>query len=248
MSAFPFILGSSSVSLTYPVSIRYICKTGFSVSANGTCQAFARSRAMAEFNMTLTEIPAADMTAINNHFASAKGKFDSTWTLDHDGFTYTGMRYEQDQISWEERGDFWSTKLKALGFCPTFSGIPGTFPSLDSGAVTQRPWGHGDRFETLSVDMPAGQRYTTALRGGGLTGFSATPIRGWDLVFQTASEAEAQKFLKWFVGQNGKRGTFSFTDPISSTVFTNCRHASDELTVTYNELNSAAFTLSVEQY
>ena len=243
---FPTLIGGHSV--MYPFRVRYSCLTRVLKATNGAEQRFVVRPAMVEMDLTYRNLAQADVDAIDNFFDSQKGAFDSTWNLAFGGNTYTKMRFLEDQIRWEETlPNRWTTRLRCSGFHPTVTGAPATFPPLDSGAVTQRPWSKRRVYDTNHNDLEVGVRHALAFRGGGLSNFPTGPARAWDVQYPSISATEAERLVKFFLSQNGRSGVFDFTDPDTSVTYNGCRFASDDLEVQYVGFNNCATAVTIEK-
>lgn len=232
----------------YPFRVKYSCLTRVLRATNAAEQRFVVRPAMVEMDLTYRNLAQADVDAIQGFFDSQKGAFDSTWSLAIQTLTFTRMRFFADELRWEETlPNRWSTRLRCAGFHPAVTGAPATFPLLDSGAVTQRPWSKRRTFETNFNDLEAGVRHALSMRGGGFSGFPASAARAWDIQHPSIKATEADRLVKFFLSKNGRFGSFDFTDPDTATTYNGCRFASDDLEVQYAGFNHCATSVSVEK-
>lgn len=93
--------------------------------------------------------------------------------------------------------------------------------------------------------MESGPRHAVALRAGGLTNFPSGAQRSWELRWPSATEDEVADLIAFFVSQNGRLGSFSFTDPDTSITYTGCRFDSDDLDVQYLEPQRCSVAFSI---
>lgn len=97
-----------------------------------------------------------------------------------------------------------------------------TFPLLKTGAVAQYPATKSVRFQNQTVRFLDGseQRYRDA----------AGPLHQWIIQLSELDESEMAAFQQFFEANQGRLGSFAFTDPWDGTQYANCSLASDELT------------------
>jgi len=99
------------------------------------------------------------------------------------------------------------------------------FPQLKTGAVTQYP-AHGTvRFQNQVLRFFDGttQRYRD----------SAGLLHAWEIRLDDLDEAEMAALEEFFNRNEGRFGTFAFTDPWDGQTYPNCSFASDELGLTW---------------
>jgi len=99
-----------------------------------------------------------------------------------------------------------------------------TFPQLKTGAVAQYPATKSLRFQNQTVRFLDGseQRYRDA----------AGALHQWVIRLSQLDETEMAAFGQFFVENQGRLGSFAFTDPWDGTQYPNCSLAADGLTLT----------------
>ena len=114
-----------------------------------------------------------------------------------------------------------------------------TFPQLKTGAVAQYPATKSLRFQNQTVRFLDGseQRYRDA----------AGPLHQWVIRLSELDESETAAFEQFFRDNQGRLGSFAFTDPWDGRLYANCSLASDELAVS-STLKSRAFLLELANY
>jgi hypothetical protein len=98
-----------------------------------------------------------------------------------------------------------------------------TFPRLKTGAIAQYPATKSLRFQNQTVRFLDGseQRYRDA----------AGPLHQWVIQLSELDESEMAAFEQFFQDNQGRLGSFAFTDPWDGSLYSNCSLASDELAV-----------------
>jgi hypothetical protein len=96
-----------------------------------------------------------------------------------------------------------------------------TFPQLKTGAVAQYPATKSAHFQNQTVRFLDGseQRYRD----------SAGPLHQWVVQLSELDESEMAAFEQFFEDNQGRLGSFAFTDPWDGTQYPNCSLASDDL-------------------
>jgi uncharacterized protein DUF2460 len=96
-----------------------------------------------------------------------------------------------------------------------------SFPKLKTGAVAQYPVSKGLRFQNQIVRFLDGtdQRYRD----------SGEVLHEWNIRLSELDEAEMTAVEQFFVDNQGRFGSFEFTDPWDSQLYPNCSIASDVL-------------------
>src|SRR5580692_12161785 len=99
------------------------------------------------------------------------------------------------------------------------------FAMLKTGAIAQYPADRTPRFSTQAYRFLDGseQRFP---------GFPAV-LQQWTIKLDLLDEAELETLREFFLSEEGRAGSFSFTDPWSSTVYSNCSFGSDTLSLVF---------------
>ena len=99
-----------------------------------------------------------------------------------------------------------------------------TFPQLKSGAVAQYPAGKTLRFQNQTLRFLDGteQRYRD----------SAGVLHRWVISLDELDESEMAAVEQFFLDNQGRLGSFAFTDPWDGTQYANCSLAGDQLDLT----------------
>jgi len=95
------------------------------------------------------------------------------------------------------------------------------FPQLKTGAVAQYPANRKVRFQNQVLRFVDGtqQRYRDC----------STFVREWDIRLDQLDEGEMAAIDEFFAQNQGRFGSFEFTDPWDGLVYANCSFAKDDL-------------------
>ena len=98
------------------------------------------------------------------------------------------------------------------------------FPTLKTGAVMQYPAKRTLLYKTDIIRFLDGteQRFRD----------SASLLHQWTIPLDLLDESELADFDQFFISNQGRFGTFSFTDPWDGTVYPNCSLAKDTFSLT----------------
>lgn len=113
------------------------------------------------------------------------------------------------------------------------------FPSLKTGAVAQYPSDRMPRFSTQVCRFLDGseQRFT---------GFSA-PLHRWAIRLEMLDESELTNLEQLFLSEEGRAGSFAFTDPWDGTVYPNCSFENDILMLEFRGPQDGAVQVVVRE-
>jgi hypothetical protein len=75
----------------------------------------------------------------------------------------------------------------------------------------------------------------------------AGPLLKWTISLSLLDEGESNATLLFFRTQRGINGTFSFTDPVSGTVFDNCSFVSDSIQTSIDANGRSTTTVAIQQ-
>jgi hypothetical protein len=237
----------------YPVTRSIEFLTDIAIALNATEQRAKRRPPLIRWNLPYTRVNATDTAAIKAFFESQKGTFDSTWTFTLDGYSYTGLTFEDDVFTVQEDAGtptYYSFTLRARQVIQQagawgVSAPGGAFPAMANGATAMLPYRQTRRFSVLLNDNPNGPRYAYSWFAGGLSGFPTRSLRGWRLTYPVLSDADRGTIQSHFRSQWGKWSAFSFTDPDDATVYPKCRYDTDALQVVYNEPGRSSMTFDI---
>ena len=113
------------------------------------------------------------------------------------------------------------------------------FPALKTGAYAQYPSDRTRQFSTSAYRFLDG----TEQRFPGY----GSPLRQWTIRLDLLDEGELATLEQFFVSQEGRPETFSFTDPFDGTVCPSCSFASDTGLFEYAEVGRGAAIVVIRE-
>lgn len=113
------------------------------------------------------------------------------------------------------------------------------FPALKTGAVAQYPAELTPQFSTQVFRFLDGseQRFP---------GYGAA-LRQWSIRLDLLDEAELSNLQAFFLSEQGRAGSFTFTDPWDGTVYSNCSFGSDTLALQFQGPQDGATQVVVKE-
>ena len=113
------------------------------------------------------------------------------------------------------------------------------FPTLKTGAVTQYPAKKILQFNTYAIRFLDGteQRFRD----------NPSVLHQWTIDVDLLDEAELGTLDQFFVANEGRFGSFSFTDPWDGTVYPSCSFASDDLALQFKDVARGATQVVVKE-
>lgn len=213
---------------------------------DGTEQRWVSGDVLNDFEVRFADVPAADFVALANFWATVKGAFDATWSFtDADGTTYPHMGFDQDELAAAENakpGRYSLTlKLRQTAKGAAYPGVyAAAYPALPNGCYTQLPYTATARWLTTRNDLASGARYAWSEYGS---------ARGlWLCSYPVLTLTELQGRLNCFLGAQGRRRGFSFTDPNDGSVHVKCRFDQDVIEVVNVGAGQWSTSLRIAEY
>src|ERR1700728_2739217 len=99
------------------------------------------------------------------------------------------------------------------------------FPTLKTGAVAQYPADLSPQFSTQVFRFLDGSEQRFPGYG--------TPLRQWTIRLDLLDETELSNLQAFFLSEEGRAGSFTFTDPWDGTVYSSCSFGSDTLSLRF---------------
>lgn len=114
-----------------------------------------------------------------------------------------------------------------------------SFPSLNTGAVTQYPTTSATAFfnQVLQFIDGSEQRYPARARS----------LKRWNIQLDLLDEDETSRLIEFFAGLSGPAGSFSFTDPATGTIYLDCSFEADDFSMHIRVGNRGATTFSIRE-
>lgn len=215
--------------------------TGIGLGINGTEQRWMLSTGVESWSLSYNHLSVAQRDTILSLYESSKGAFDQTVSLVFSGTTYSGLYFDGDSLAFTETDplNFTGTvKLSTVVRAADTGSFPSDFPTLGTGARVQRPYTRGKTFDTDAVRTEGG-RFAYARR--------TASLQTWTAGGTILTDAEAAAIYSMFKLACGQWRSFGFTDPDSSTHFTNCRFGSDQMDWTISGPNQNSIQVTIQQ-
>lgn len=114
-----------------------------------------------------------------------------------------------------------------------------SFPTLKTGAVAQYPADRATQFSTQTYRFVDGSEQRFPAYGAAL--------RRWAIRLDLLDEAELSTLADFFASQEGRAGTFSFTDPWDGTTYPSCSFESDALALEFKGPQEGAVQIVVRE-
>lgn len=248
MSTLPIVRGTTSA--LYPFTQTFHCFTGKSDSEAAKAIRWVSSPPVVTFELPYNPLTQTQKNALKSYFTSSKGQFDKLSQITIAGATYTGLSFDTDEWQVVEQGPTvynskWSlTQTVPQNFSPGSSG--GAFPTLSTGAISQRPWTQKKRFKTIVSRGPYSSKHTLAMYAGGWTNFPSDGLMGWQNTYPSLTDSETTSIVNHFLANWGDCFPFTYTDE-DGTVYSNIYYASPDLVIKRNQPNSSNITISLVQ-
>ncbi len=113
------------------------------------------------------------------------------------------------------------------------------FPTLKTGAVAQYPSDRTPQFSTQAYRFLDGREQR-------FPGFPGV-LQQWTIKLDLLDEAELETLREFFLSEEGRAGSFSFTDPWTSTVYPNCSFGSDTLSLQFQASQNGGTQVIVKE-
>ena len=222
MPTYPTLTGGTSrisvlnESIAQPVRVKRF--TG------GQEQRWRPAAASMSFDIQHTKLSWADLITLRNFWVSQQG-VSGTWSLAINGSTFSNCVFiDKTFPAQEPKNRLVSITLKARQVLPeatiSHPTIGGAAPSFPTG-ILQVPYTVTLRYNGVVVDRETGPRY--------LYLYDAAALISFDVTLGAITSAEMTTLQNFWNSVGGNWAPFSFTDPDTSTVYTNMRFDQAEL-------------------
>jgi phage-related protein len=235
------VLSSGCVAML-PLTKRRRAPIGSMTFGDRSQQIFADGPQINSWDLQYNDLSYTDLAILRDFFDLQKGAFDKTWTFPIDATNFANCTFIGDVFDYTEDSPLRfrvSLSLRQVRSAGMPASPPASFPSIKPGVVTQLPFGTRHFYETVSVEMPSGQKYSAST--------ITNPMRTWSLAFPVLTRAEANALLGFFAATWGRLKTFEWTDPQTTEVFPRVRFAQDEIAIEHRTPNTVSTSLLVEE-
>jgi hypothetical protein len=114
-----------------------------------------------------------------------------------------------------------------------------SFPVLKTGVVAQYPFGRIRQFSTNVCRFLDGSEQRFLWYG--------PQLHKWVINLQLLDESELAVIESFFAAQNGRAGTFVFTDPWDGSVYPSCSFDSDSLNLEFGDTFRGRTSVTVKE-
>lgn len=259
-NALPFLYNSSgtlNAQVLYGFTRVVSCLTDVMSFQAATEQRWVSRNPLFNFAVPMASLSAADKAAWLAFFNTVKGRFTSDLSITLGATLYANLVLDSDALPVVNRlPTFYDQQIslhQTSNYPWTIPSVGGSYPALLFGGgsavkVAERPFTQVTQFFTDVSASPYGQQYAYEWYGASLTGFPTGPLHSWKLSYPLLTDADALTIETFFLGQQGRYGIFSFTDPISGTTYTKVRFASDNLAFQYLTKNQQSTELTLMEF
>jgi hypothetical protein len=112
------------------------------------------------------------------------------------------------------------------------------FPVLKTGAVAQYPFERSVEFATEVLRFVDGSEQRFRRRGGG---------RRWVIRLELLDEEELARIEDFYLTEQGRAGSFSFTDPFDGIVYPDCSLDSESVEMSFDDIRGGSTALAIRQ-
>ncbi len=118
--------------------------------------------------------------------------------------------------------------------------MPGTFPTLRTGAIAQYPLARELRQAAETVTFLDGSAQAYRLQ--------AAPLHRWTLKLDLLDDRELSTLRAFFEQQKARWGTFSFTDPWTNVTYPQCSFERDTFPQQQRAENRNSVVLTIREH
>jgi len=217
---------------------------------NGSEQRQATQPPIIDLVLPMKSLLNADQSAYNSFFMGQVGRFGQNITATINGVTYNDLTLLSDKL-WLTRNmaalydlDVRLRQTANSGWTPPSAGT--VFPVLSFGSSFEYPVATTVGLMTGVSDNDHGERFAYEYFGAGIPGFpsSSSGLPRYNLTYPLLSDADITTLYNFFMSQQGRYASFSFTDPSGSTL-THTRFDQDTITIKAITVNQWSTSISL---
>lgn len=261
----PYLRGTSgglNAQVLYPFTRVTSCLTGIGSFQNANEQRWVERPPLFGFQLPMTSLLTADKAAWLTFFSSSgvKGRAGQDLQLSLGSTTYSNLTLLSDALQVANRKPLqYDQSISLRQVIPanfstyTPPTVGSTYPYLQFGtgsattANSEMPFVQISTFLTSVGDSQYGPRYSYSWYDASLTNFPMGYLRIWKLSYPLLTDVDLGILETYFLGQQGRYGSFSFVDPIDGITYTHCRFDQDDLSIKYLLYGQNATELSIIQ-
>ncbi len=243
--------GTLNAQVLYPFTRTVEFMTTVNTFANGSEQRWPERPPLYTFALAMSMLNTTDKAAWLSFFNSQKGRFQTNLQITLSSTTYSNLALMSDDLAQtNDRGLLYNQQvnLRQVSNYPWTAPSVGTsFPTLSFGSVAEYPLTDTSSFMSDVNESPLGPRFVWSWYGSSLTNFPTGYLKAWRLSYPLISDADRATLETYFLGQQGRYGSFSFTSPIDSTTYSHVRFASDSLAIKHLTKNQQSTEITLIQ-
>lgn len=236
MSTYP-----ASPAYSFPVVRRLEFETRIWTGRDGTEQRAMIRPGRESWDLSYPRLSLTQRDTLLAAHEAEKGAAGQAISFTFLGTAYTTCYFADDALAFTETDPAYysgTVRLAQVVRAVDSGSLAEDFPALANGCITQRPYAHGQEYDTVAVRTEGG-RYARSNRTG--------QRRSWTVGGTAITMAEAGSIWDQFRRARGMLRTFHFTDPESSMEYTAVRFASDTLEWRYVEAGHSSLTATLVQ-
>ncbi len=218
-------LRGTAQQVLYPFTRVVSCMTTVTTFQNSTEQRWVARPPLYQFILPMGSLSQADRASWLVYFSGRKGRFEVNLALTLGGTTYSDLTLMSDNLAFNQsKYDLFYDQQVSLrqAQAANFSSytppsVGSLYPPLSYGQVTpeywpELPFSQSNDFLTSVGDNPFGPRFAYSWFGSG-SPFPPGRLRTWRLSYPLLTDADIATLENFFLGKQGRYGTFYFPDP-----------------------------------
>ncbi len=219
---------------------------------NGVEQRWAsRPAPLFSFTLPMQSLRTADKTSWLTFLNSVKGRQAQDLTLSLGATAYANLTMMADDLGFTVskvlQYDQQVNLRQVLNYPYTPPAAASAFPTFSWGGSVQMPFGQSTGFLSNLNESAYGPRFVMAYYGASLTGFPTGALKKWRIAYPVMPDADAATLETFVLGQQGRLGSFDFTDPVDSTTYHHVRIDQDDIEFKYIAFGQQSTSISLRQ-
>jgi len=243
--------GGLNAQVLYPFTRSVRFTTTITTHMNGSEQRWPHHPPLAGFDLPFSSLNATDRAAWLALHSTVVGRFAKNLTITLGSTVYANLTSMSDDLAQTNRINLFADQEIHLRQVQNGSWTPPValtaYPTLGLGVLAELPYVQISTFLTSINENPNGPRYAYSWYGASLTNFPSGYLRVWKLSYPLLNDADILTIENAFTGWMGRSLSFTFTDPIDSTLYSHVRCDQDELQIRAITNNQWSMELTLRQ-